>query len=43
MLWSFFNLFDDSGAQKIRRELEDMIASRPDDEIDVKPTPVGMA
>ena len=37
------NLFDDSGAQKIRRELEDMIASRPDDEIDVKPTPVGMA
>ena len=37
------NLFDDAGAQAARKELEDMIASRPDDEIEVKPTPVGMA
>ena len=37
------NLFDDSGMGAIRKELEDMIASRPDDEMDIKPTPVGMA
>ena len=37
------NLFDDAGAQAARKELKDMIASRPDDEIAVKPTPVGMA
>ena len=37
------NLFDDSGARAVRKELEDMIASRPDDEIEIKPAPVGMA
>ena len=37
------NLFDDDGARSVRKELEDMISSRPDDEVEVKPTPVGMA
>ncbi len=37
------NLFDDDGARSVRKELEDMIASRPDDEMEVRPTPVGMA
>ena len=37
------NLFDDACALAARKELQDMIASRPNDEIEVKPTPVGMA
>ena len=36
------NLFDDPGHAALRRELTDMIRSRPDDMIPLK-TPVGMA
>ncbi len=37
------DLFDDAGATKVRKELEDMIRARPDDEISPFPEPVGMA
>jgi arylsulfatase A-like enzyme len=37
------NLFDDEGARAVRKELEDMIRSRPDDIMDPLPQPVGMA
>jgi len=37
------NLFDDDGARTVRKELEDMIRSRPDDEMSPFPEPVGMA
>lgn len=37
------NLFDDAGARAVRKELEDMIKSRPDDIMDPLPQPVGMA
>lgn len=37
------NLFEDAGAVAARRELTDMIASRPDDALDPPLTPVGMA
>lgn len=37
------NLFDDAGARAVRKELEDMIRSRPDDEMSPFPEPVGMA
>lgn len=37
------NLFDDNGARRVRGELLDMIRSRPADEMEPRPTPVGMA
>jgi len=37
------NLFDDAGARAVRKELEDMIRSRPDDEMSPFPEPAGMA
>ncbi|MEX0693251.1 MAG: sulfatase-like hydrolase/transferase [Rhodospirillales bacterium] len=37
------NLFADAGARKVRKELEDMIRSRPADEMKPFPEPVGMA
>ncbi len=37
------NLFDDPGSAAIRKELEGMIASRPDDAMEPKLQPVGMA
>jgi arylsulfatase A-like enzyme len=37
------NLFADAGAENVRKELEDMIRSRPRDEMSPFPEPVGMA
>ena len=37
------NRFDDPGAARLRRELEDMIRARPGAELDAFDAPVGMA